>query len=336
MNKWLGRIALVLVVIFAIVILFGAGYETIGRRNAARDFPPPGKLVDIGGRKIQLDCRGTGSPTVVFESGLDMSGSLSWYGVQDSIARNTRACAYSRAGIMWSDPTPGAQSGKDVAYDLHAALERTGERTPYILVAHSLGGPYAMIYTKYFGGDVAGLVFVDASHPDQVARNRSVTSWTLADGMKQAKMASHLAKLGLIRKVTAADTAPPRPLFVSRATDAYTSTSLPAMLKEVDAFGATLAEAGTFRSLGNRPLFVLTATRPMPDADRVSMKMSPAQAAQYEANWVQLQNEEASWSTRSQHQLVPESGHYIQFEKPDVVIAAVRAVIDSVRANPKR
>src|SRR4051812_18895162 len=211
MKKWLGRIALVLVAIVALVIIVGAGYEALGRRAAARDFPPPGKLVDIGGRKIQLDCRGTGTPTVVFESGLDMNGSLSWYGVHDSIARTTRACAYSRAGVMWSDPTPGAQTGKDVAFDLHAVLERAGERAPYVIVAHSLGGPYAMIYTKYFGADVAGLVFVDASHPDQVARNKTVTSWTLVDAMKPARMASHLARLGLVRKATAADSAPPEP-----------------------------------------------------------------------------------------------------------------------------
>lgn len=336
MKKWLGRIGLALVAIIVVVILIGAGYEALGRRAAARDFPPPGKLVNIGGRRIQLDCRGTGTPTVVFESGLDMNGSLSWYSVHDSIARTTRACAYSRAGVMWSDPTPVAQTGKDVAFDLHAVLERGGERAPYVIVAHSLGGPYAMIYTKYFGADVAGLVFVDASHPDQVTRNRSLTSWTLADAMKSARMASHLARLGLIRKATAADSAPPQPAYTVRAAAAYTSTSLPAMLKEVDSFGATLAEAGTFRTLGNRPLFVLTATKPMPAADRVSMKMTPVQAAQYEANWVQMQNEEASWSTRSQHQLVPESGHYIQFEQPNIVIAAVRAVIDSVRANPQR
>jgi pimeloyl-ACP methyl ester carboxylesterase len=338
MKKWLGGIALLLVVLVALGILFGAGYEALGRRNAAGDFPPPGKLVDIGGRKIQLDCRGTGTPTVVFESGLDMNGSLSWYNVHDSIAKTTRACAYSRAGVMWSDPTPGAQTGKDVAYDLHAVLDRSGERAPYILVAHSLGGPYAMIYTKYFGGEVAGLVFVDASHSDQVTRTRSLTSWTLADAMKSAKMAAHLSRFGLIRKATAVDSAPPppQPPYVARATAAYTSTSLPAMLKEVDAFNATLAEAGTFRTLGDRPLFVLTSTKPMSDSDRVSMKMSPTQSAQYEANWVQMQNEEASWSTRSQHQLVPESGHYIQFEQPNIVIAAVRAVIDSVRANPKR
>jgi len=336
MKKWVKRIALGLATVVAFAILVGAGYETAGRHNAARNFPPPGKLVDIGGRRIQIDCRGTGTPTVVFEAGLDMGGSLSWAGVHDSIATTTRACAYSRAGIMWSDPAPGAQSGKSVANDLHSALSKAGEHPPYVLVGHSLGGPYAMIYTKYFGADVAGLVFVDASHPDQVSRRSSLTSWTLAEGMKQAKMAAHLSRLGVIRKLAAADSAPPEPAYAVRATAAFTPTSLPAMLKEVDAFDATLAEAGTLRELGDRPLFVLTATKPMPEADRVSMKMNPAQAAAFEARWVEMHNEEAAWSSRSQHQLVPESGHYIQFEKPAVVIAAVRAVVDSVRANPKR
>lgn len=81
------------------VIIVGCIYEAIGRRTAARDFPPPGKMVDIGGRRIQLDCRGTGSPVVVFESGLDLNGSLSWSKVQDSIAETTRACTYTQIAL---------------------------------------------------------------------------------------------------------------------------------------------------------------------------------------------------------------------------------------------
>ncbi len=332
MKKWIGRIALGLAAIVVLIAITGATYEAIGRRSAARDYPVPGKLVDIGGRRIQLDCRGTGSPTVVFESGLDLGGSMSWYGVHDSIARTTRACAYSRAGIMWSDPVNGAQSGKGVAFDLHAALDKGGERPPYVLVAHSLGGPYSMIYTKYFGQEVAGLVFVDASHPDQVTRRSNLTSWTLGDATKSLRLPARLSRFGLVRKFAAADSAPPEPAYAVKATAAYASTSLAGNLKEVDAFDETLAEAGTLRQLGDRPLFVLTATKPMAATDRKSMKMSEAQATEYEARWVQMQNEEASWSSRSQHQLVPESGHYIQFEKPAVVIAAVRSVVDSVRA----
>ena len=333
MRKWIGRIALAIVSIIGLALLTGASYEVIGRRNAARDYPVPGKLVDVGGRRIQIDCRGTGTPTVVFESGLDLSGSLAWVGVHDSIAKKTRACAYSRAGIMWSDPTDGAQTGKKVAEDLHTALRKAGEGPPYVLVAHSLGGPYSMIYTKYFGSDVAGVVFVDASHPDQLTRFTDLTPFSLVNEMKPLRIASHFSAVGFVRKMAAADSAPPQPAAAVKATAAYTSTSLPAMLKEVDAFSATLAEAGTHRQLGNRPLFVLTATKPMSDEDRTRMKMTTAQAAEYKARWIQLHNEEASWSSHSQHQLVPESGHYIQFEKPDVVIAAVRSVVDSVRAE---
>lgn len=336
MKKWIGRIALGLVAIVALIAVTGATYEVVGRRGAAKDFPAPGKLVDIGGRRIQLDCRGSGSPTVVFEAGLDLGGSMSWYGVHDSIAKTTRACAYSRAGIMWSDPVPGPQSGKGIAHDLHAALDKGGEHPPYVLVGHSLGGPYTMIFTKYFGGEVAGLVFVDASHPDQVARRKDLTPWTLGAATKSLRLPARLSRLGLVRKFSAADSAPPEPAYAVRATAAYTSTSLAANLKEVDAFNATLAEAGTFRQLGDRPLFVLTAGKPVAEADRVSMKMTEAQAAEWDARWVQMHNEEASWSSRSQHQLVPDSGHYIQFEKPAVVISAVRAVVDSVRKRPPK
>ena len=107
MKKWLRRVGLGIVGLLALAAIVGAAYELNGRRQATREFPPPGKLVDIGGRKIQIDCRGSGTATVVFEAGLDMGGSLSWSSVHDSIAKTTRACAYSRAGIMWSDPHDG-------------------------------------------------------------------------------------------------------------------------------------------------------------------------------------------------------------------------------------
>jgi pimeloyl-ACP methyl ester carboxylesterase len=332
--RWIRRVGLVLGSLILVIALIGAAYEAVGRRRAANDFPAPGKLVDIGGRRIQIDCRGSGSPTVVFEDGLDVGGSTSWMGVHDSISKTTRACAYSRAGVMWSDARDGAQSGKHVAEDLHSALSIAGEHPPFVMVGHSLGGPYIMIYTKYFGSDVAGLVFVDASHPDQVATFRSLTPMTLASSVKAFRVASLFSRFGLVRKFAAADSAPPQPIRAARASAAYASTSLSGMLKEVDAFDQTLAEAGTFRKLGDRPIFVLTATAPMSKADLEQMKMTVAQGAEYQARWLTMQNDEASWSTRSQHQSI-ESGHYIQFEHPSVVIAAVRSVIDSVRSNQK-
>lgn len=330
--KWIRRAGLALVSVIVLAVLVGAGYEAAGRRRAAKDFPAPGKLVDIGGRRIQIDCSGSGSPTVVFEAGLDMGGSLSWSGVHDSIARTTRACAYSRAGIMWSDAMDGPQTGKNVAEDLHLALAKAGERPPFVMVGHSLGSPYIMIYTKYFGSEVAGLVFVDATHPDQVERFRSLTPFTLAASTKSLRVGAWFRRVGLVRKLAPTDSAPGQPINAAKATAAYASTSLPAMLKEVDGFGQTLAEAGSFRQLGNRPLFVLTAMAPMSKENLAMMKMTAAQGQQYKARWLELHNDEASWSSCSQHQTV-DSDHYIQFENPQVVIAAVRSVINSVRSG---
>jgi pimeloyl-ACP methyl ester carboxylesterase len=333
--RWIRRGGLVLVTIIAFALVVGAGYEEIGRRRAGNDFPVPGKLIDIGGRRLQLDCRGTGTPTVVFESGLDMSGSESWSTVHDSIAHTTRACAYSRAGIMWSDAQPAAQTGKQVAEDLHSALAKAGERAPFVMVGHSLGGPYTMIYTKYFGSDVAGLVFVDASHPEQVSRFSSLTPVTISESTKPYRLPSRLGRFGLVRKLTAADSAPPQPTHSVRATAAYASTSLPAMLKEADAFDQTLAEAGTFRQLDNRPVFVLTATAPLAADVLTTLKMTAEQGREYQARWLAMHDEEAAWSKRSQHQSV-ETGHYIQYERPSVVIAAVRSIVDSVRLDQLR
>lgn len=334
MKKWLRRAALGIVGLLLLAVVIGSGYEAVARRRVVHEFPAPGRLVDVGGRRIQLDCRGSGTPTVVFESGLDMGGSLNWSAVHDSVARTTRACAYSRAGIMWSDPREGPQSGAHVAEDLHAALAAAAERPPFVLVGHSLGGPYAMIYTKRFGAEVAGLVFVDASHPDQVRRLDALHVPHLAESMRPYRIAAALAPLGVVRVASAApDSVPPPPAFDVRAGAAYFPTSLRGMLAEADGFDETMAEAGRSRSLSDRPLFVLTATAPWSAEQLAAMKLRPEQDRERIDIWTGMQDELATWSSRSQHRLVPDASHYIQMDRPDVVIAAVRSVVDSVRAT---
>lgn len=323
MKRWIIGVAGTVVGLLVLACGLGAAYEGHARAQVRAQFPPPGKLVDVGGRRIQLDCRGSGTPVVVFEAGRDMNGSLSWYRVHDDVARLTRACAYSRAGILWSDPTPGPHTAKAEAFDLHAALERAGEQPPFVLVGHSAGVINAMVYTKYFGPQVAGLVFVDGSHPDMFSRLRPVLGDRLPHADWTSRLLARLAWTGLGR-LTWPKPEPGAPQILQTVA-AYAPVSFPAAIAEVEADPESFTEAGTFRQLGSRPLYVLTAQVTLPGYGEPFLKV-----------WHALHDEQATWSSVSEQELVS-SPHYIQWEKPDRVVAAVRWVVDRVRkVSPER
>lgn len=331
-KSLLMRIVLWSTAIVVLVVLVGVVYEQVGRYRAARDFPAPGKMVDIGGRKIQLDCRGSGSPTVVFEAGLSVDGSLSWSAVQSKVAAHTRACSYSRAGLMWSDASDAPYSARQVAQDLHEALTRAGEHGPFVLVGQSLGGLYATSFTKYFGAEVAGLVLVDPSHPDQVAR---VAAFMTETRSLRSRIAVWLAWSGLLRAAAPSllPQAPNQTARDAQAVHAFAPKSMVTQLAESDATDASLAEAGAFRNLGNRPLVVLTAMAPYTEAELRGMKITPEQGKQVQAIWEKLHEDMATWSSRSTHRLLPNAGHDIQFDDPAAVIDAVLSVVETVRAD---
>jgi pimeloyl-ACP methyl ester carboxylesterase len=304
------------------------------RWRATREFPVQGRLIEIGGgRHMQIDCRGTGAPIVVLEAGLDTMGSLSWAAVQDKIAATTRTCAYSRAGVMWSERRTGEFEPDGVARDLHALLLAAGERGPFVMVGHSLGGPYIMNFTRLYPQDVAGLVFVDASHPDQIGRMTQAAGKKMEAGKGMMKAANALSWTGIPRLVAAHSDSPTVPVQAKLADNAYLSRSLSAALEELDALDATLAAAGQLRQLEGRPIVVLTAMKPYPAAMLQAMQMTTEQGQRIQAAWKDMHDEEASWSHFSRHQLVPDSTHYIQFDRPDVVIAAVQEVVNDVRSG---
>ncbi|MDP9773610.1 UNVERIFIED_ORG: pimeloyl-ACP methyl ester carboxylesterase [Rhizobium sp. SORGH_AS 755] len=232
---------------------------------------------------------------------------------------------------MWSEPKATPQYADAVAEDLRAVLTAAGEKGPFILVGHSIGGPYSMAYTRKFGDEVAGLVFVDASHPDQVARFAEVAN-TPPDNINEAmQIASSLAWTGIIRLMATADEAHDVPVRVTEKANAFVSTSLAAVVSENMNVDQTLEEAGGLRTLGDRPLVVLTAMAPLGNDALDPENMSRQADTRRREVWRKLHDDEASWSTRSRHQLLPDSGHYIQFTRPDVVIDAVLDVVNQVR-----
>jgi pimeloyl-ACP methyl ester carboxylesterase len=331
--RWLRRVGTGIAALAAIALLSGAGYERIMRYRTDAAHPVRGRLVDVGGgRRVQIDCRGAGAPTVVLESGLDTFGSLSWAAVHDSIAATTRVCAYSRAGIMWSDPSRDAFDVAVLGRDLHAALAAAGERAPWVMVGHSMGGPYVTAFTHAYPSEVKGLVFVDASHPDQFARFRAITGKSLAPPPGQLKLGAALAWTGLVR-LWPAEAAPLSwPVDARRVAPSFLPLSIAGLAKETEAVPATLAAVSAMRDLGDRPLVVLTAGREQPDAALRAMGLTREQGLRLRDAARALQDEQTTWSRHGRHELVPGASHYIQFDRPDVVIRAAREVVEAVRA----
>src|SRR6266849_662701 len=135
--------------------------QASGQDPAAEEYPPPGKLIDIGGRKLHLYCTGTGSPTVILMAG-GGAFSIDWALVQPKIADSTRICSYDRAGLAWSDPGPADETVEQTITDLHMLLR--AEKGPFLLVGASIGGIYIRAYQRRFSDEVVGFVFTNSSN----------------------------------------------------------------------------------------------------------------------------------------------------------------------------
>lgn len=315
----------------------GAFYEVIGSWRDARRFPQRGRLVRAGSIRMNIDCSGQGSPTVILENG---SGgpSVDWLMVQPEVAKFSRVCSYDRAGYGWSDSGPEPRSSLQIARELNQLLRAAGEKGPYVLVGHSMGGYDIRVYTGQYPNDVVGMVLVDASHEDQSLRApESIRKWSQDDrkhpGWKKLKYFFQL-HLGWARLFADRDA----PAFwpeTFREEEAFLTlpTKHPFATIDEDQVFSTLSAAQVRSSgnLGDRPLIVLTATR----QDDISPAI-PLKDAQAEQDlWVhQLQPELARLSTHGK-QVVVDSSHEMPTEHPEVVISAIHEVWLAVHSGPR-
>jgi pimeloyl-ACP methyl ester carboxylesterase len=167
------RVFITTAVILLFLVLAGATYQGATTALERRQFPHPGRLVDVGGHQLHLYCIGAGAPTVVLEApATGMSAAWGW--VQPDVAQVTRICTYDRAGLGWSESGDRGYDPAAVPSELHTLLEQAGERAPYVVGGQGLGAALATLYAAQFAPEVAALVVIDPPGPGQPAR-RSLT-----------------------------------------------------------------------------------------------------------------------------------------------------------------
>jgi pimeloyl-ACP methyl ester carboxylesterase len=302
------------------------------------------RLVDMDhGRRMNIYCRGTGSPTVVFDAGLGDSSS-SWGLVQPTIAARTRACSYDRAGLGFSDPANRAGTARNIAEDLHSLLAAAHIKPPYLLVGHSSSGLSLRVYADRYFNEVVGMVLVDPSHEDQWVRG-----WAIGAPGQREQMNASLAeqaqclegaKRGFVKDtpiykqcldyvdehVSPAINEAQRPIWATPGWQA-------AFLSERENTPYTSAEQtrATRKQFGDMPIIVLTHA---PHAKQQNETLE--QADQRTLLWEDLHSQIAAMSTRGINIIVPNAGHYIQFDRPQIVIdAVIQAVAISREKHPR-
>ena len=314
-------------------------------------YAKPGQLVSVNGFRLNLYCMGSGSPTVIFDSGWG-DWAPAWSKVQPQVAKWTRACSYDRAGTGFSDPGPMPRTSVRIAKELRTALHHAGIAGPYILVGSAFGGDNVRTFADLYMGEVAGLVLVDADptdvEPKAMREDEHRRHAGIPSDLRNCRNAIVEHKLS-----PAASPGQPQPncaqqFFFRGLPEAAWSPELNAKVLEIaqtkvamyDAYSSEMEQTASDeiylqqhrRSFGSRPIRVLTSgnhgvghlERKPPDTPEHLKYEQETTLAQ--ARWLEL-------SSNAKQIFARNSSEYIQFDEPETVINAIREVFDRGSAD---
>jgi len=298
-----GRWLVVPAVAILLLLAVGGGIATVSAAIGPGAPGQPGQLIDVDGRQLYIECTGTGSPTVVLQSGLGESSAY-WGVIAPDVAASTTVCVYDRAGHGRSDEAQAPQDGAALAADLHTLLERAGVAGPYVLAGHSSGGVYVRVFAERYPDEVAGMVLLDAQPADAFSVLPAYPGFY--ENLRTATaLGPSLARVGLLG------------LVLGVPADQSTVASARGALDEVVALPDALEQAHALTSLGARPLVVVSA------------------GTGQQVGWAEAQDRLPALSTNSAHRELASATHTSLITGVDAGVStqAILDVVAAVRAG---
>ncbi|MFN8374559.1 MAG: alpha/beta hydrolase [Anaerolineae bacterium] len=345
-----------LIVIIGLPVL-GLIYQAISVELDMRSYPPPGQMIDVGGYSLHIYCVGEGSPTVIMDSGLG-GASLDWALVQPDVAQTTRVCTFDRAGMGWSDVGPNPRDAQQIVGELHTLLTNAQIAPPYVMVGHSNGGLRIQLYAALYPDEVAGLVLVDPTDAHTIDEQLAFLSpearaevdelmgqngnQVAQDPAATFETINLFVPFGVVRLLadTLLNETTPYPYLPPDVQPQYQAVMLRtpylgAYIAELRGIDASIQQVrDTVTTFGDIPCVILLSTLPAtfasrppadPDFGRVFELMMPTRIGAMEAT--------AALSSNGQVVMAENSGHYIQIDRPDLVIGTIRDMVEGLRGN---
>lgn len=322
MKKRIWKVSKTTILIFLTLILAGFIYEQISRFYYDLKKPDKSEFIEVDGRKIHFKKQGTGSCTIIFESGLG-GDYLHWKEIQSELSKKHTTLSYDKAGILWSGPT-NEISLKRYATDLKMLLQQTKCPKPYILVGHSFGGITSRLFIKENNKDIAGIVFVDVSHPQQLKK----ASLELKNSVQPPprKLLSFLNEIGIIRILytfTPFTKTVPQEHWFNQNVKNYFYRIFKGLMQEMENDNQLMAEADKITDFGAIPLTLITAKYP----DGVEGVKDKKIEKEYLALHNALQKDLLRLSKNSQQIFAEKSGHYITLQQPDLICKTITELV---------
>ncbi len=316
------------IALFLFLVVIGTVYQAIATARDCSKYPPPGKLIDIGGYKLHLDCQGEGEITVVMDYGLGNLSSL-WSLVQSKVAKFTQVCTYDRAGYGWSERSPYPRTSQQLVRELHLLLTKAEIKPPYILVGHSLGGLNMRLFASQYPDEVRAIVLVDAVPANIYSRLNPQFQKYMAKTNQMFFWLSILSRFGLLRLGTQLLGNKVTPDFVRK---------LPAEVQPIvlaqfcpKTFNTAIAENRLMEASAKQvsqtklpkdlPLVVLS------HGINMFSKLSLLEAEKAESVWQKLQAETADLTSKGTLKQAQTSGHDLHIDAPQLVIDGIRQAI---------
>jgi pimeloyl-ACP methyl ester carboxylesterase len=324
-----------------------------GKSPADIIYARPGSLVPVDGFRLNLYCLGSGSPTVVFDSGWG-DWAPAWSKVQAEIAKWTRACSYDRAGTGFSDPGPMPRTSVRIAEELRTALHHAGVAGPYIVVGSAFGGDNVRTFADLYMDEVAGMVLDDADSDDLEPKAMQEEAHRAHAGIPadlrdcRNLVAEHKA----LPKVPSGSGRPAQTcaqqFFFRGLPEAEWSAELNAKLLEIaqtkvamyDAYSSEMEQTAADeiylqqhrRSFGSRPIRILTSG----NHGVGHLEQKPPDTPKHRKYEEEITLAQARWlglSSNAKQIFAHNSSEYIQFDEPETVINAIREVYDQTKTR---